>query len=56
MNFSLHTKKKVVKIFKDSKGAVVAYFCVDWYIFRPRLLPEGRSLEICGAFLLPTNC
>ena len=35
---------------------MVAYFCVDWYIFRPRLLPEGRSLEICGAFLLPTNC
>ena len=56
MNFSLHTKKKVVKIFKDNKGAVVAYFCVDWYIFRPRLLPEGRSSEICGAFLLPTNC
>ena len=56
MNFSLHTKKKVVKIFKDNKGAVVAYFCVDWYIFRPRLLPEDRSSEICGAFLLPTNC
>ena len=54
MNLSLHTKK--VKIFKDKKGVVVAYFCVDWYIFRPRVLPEGRSSEICGTFLLPTNC
>ena len=54
MNLSLHTKK--VKIFKDKKGVVVAYFCVDWYIFRPRVLPEGRSSEICGAFLLLMKC
>ena len=48
MNFSLHTKKKVVKIFKNNKGAVVAYFCVDWYI--GLRVDKWSRIEISSSF------